>query len=175
MRVDLALATSRLPQKLLQLFILLLEFPNEFVLCTLVNHSLVLDLLRSVRVSERRQGLLEVHVRGRNGADHDGLGVATEGVLQNTGQTGVSVRHNLLLGLAHCLVGEYTDASTKRRQALVDSATFLQSLTRCSSLAGLLGTSQVNEIDDGELFSLPSIFLDLDLLEFDGDDRVGTT
>lgn len=69
--VDLAVASSSFTKKLLELLVLSLELPNELILRALVDDSLVLNLFGSICVTQRRQRLLEVHIRGRNSANHN--------------------------------------------------------------------------------------------------------
>lgn len=51
--VDLSISTGGLAQKFLELLVLCLQFSDQFILRTLINHSLVLDLFGSVSVPER--------------------------------------------------------------------------------------------------------------------------
>ena len=59
----------------------------------LVDGGPVAHLLSAGRVHERDGGLLIVLVRGADRADHDGLAVAAQRVLQQVRQLAVAVRH----------------------------------------------------------------------------------
>mmetsp|Transcript_3237 Transcript_3237/g.7013 ORF Transcript_3237/g.7013 Transcript_3237/m.7013 type:complete len:213 (+) Transcript_3237:2589-3227(+) len=57
------------------------------------NHGLVLDTARAVGVPQGVERLVEVYGGGRDAANHECLRVPTQGVLENAGELGVSVRH----------------------------------------------------------------------------------
>lgn len=60
-----------------------------------VHLRLVLDLSGATRIIEGIQGLVEVRLGWRAASDHGSTRVATQGILQDTGQLGVSVRHEV--------------------------------------------------------------------------------
>jgi hypothetical protein len=47
-----------------QVCVLLLEFTDDLVLDTFIDHSLVLNLLSTFSIPQSRQGLFVVHERG---------------------------------------------------------------------------------------------------------------
>lgn len=172
--VDLASSFGGLHEQLLQLLVLRFELPDQLVGGRLVDDGLVLDLLGSVRVSEGSQRFFKVHVGGRNGANHDGLGITTQGILQNSRQVGVTIGNDGFLLFAHGLVGEDTDASSQDRQTLVNSAPLLESLSFGTRLSSFFRTGEIDQIDDTELLNFAALLLD-NLLELDCHDGVGPT
>ena len=66
----------------LQLLNLILVLLEERILGVLVHSRLVLDVLGAGRVPQGRESLFVVVVRWRDGCDHDGLGIASQRVLQ---------------------------------------------------------------------------------------------
>jgi len=79
-------ALSHLDEHFLKLLVLFTELTDHALLRAFINDSLVLDLLGSIRIAEGRQGFLIVHRGRRERADHDGLGVATKSILQDSSQ-----------------------------------------------------------------------------------------
>lgn len=66
----------------LQLLNLILVLLEERVLRVLVHSRLVLDVLGAGRIPQGRESFFVVVVRWRDGCDHDGLGIASQRVLQ---------------------------------------------------------------------------------------------
>jgi hypothetical protein len=66
-----------------------LELPEHGVLRVLVDARLVGNILRPVGISQRAECLLIVPVSWADVGHHDGLGVATQAVLQQPSQLGV--------------------------------------------------------------------------------------
>jgi hypothetical protein len=79
-------------EQLLQLFNFLLVLLEKGVFGVFVDAGLVLDRFGACGVAKGREGLFIVEVRGGDRCYHDCLGVASQGVLQETGQFRVSVR-----------------------------------------------------------------------------------
>ena len=73
----------------------MLIFLKESVFGILVDARLVLDGFRSISVMQGTQGLFVVVVSRRQSGYHNGLCVTTEGVLEETGQLGVTIGHML--------------------------------------------------------------------------------
>ena len=63
---------------------LFLEFPKHRVLRVLVDLGLVLDVLRAVRVAQRRERLVVVVVRGTHGGHHQCFCIPTQGILEES-------------------------------------------------------------------------------------------
>lgn len=87
------------------------------------SQYLVRYVLRSVRVHQRVSGLVPVPVSGRDVGDHDGVAVARERVLQQTGQLGVTIVD--VLGLAF---REGVDAVAQGQKRPIDVGTLVQPL-----------------------------------------------
>ena len=75
----------------LELLYLLPKLPDELNVGILVDRRLVDNILGAVRIPERAQGLAVVAVGWTDGRDHDGFGIAAEGVLEQPGKYAVAV------------------------------------------------------------------------------------
>ena len=51
--VDLTISSCSFPEKLLEVLIFCLELPNQFILRTLIDNCLVLDLLSTIGIPQR--------------------------------------------------------------------------------------------------------------------------
>ena len=80
-------------QHLSELHDLVFVFAQESILGVLIDSWLVLDRFGAVRIPQRRQRLVVVVVSWGDSRDHHGLRVATQRVLQQTGQLGVTIRN----------------------------------------------------------------------------------
>ncbi len=81
-----------LQQHTLQFLILFPELSDDLVLAGLVDDRIALDPLGLVGVAQSAQCLVVVVVGWRDRTDHDGLAVASQVGLQDSGQDTVSVR-----------------------------------------------------------------------------------
>ena len=118
--------------------------PADASVPLLLTLRLVLDLLRSIRISQRGQRLVVVIRRGRHGAQHDGLGVSSERVLEQSRQLAVAVGD---VHLALALAGgdnQRADHVTKRGERQVDLLRFLQTIACRLCLALTLRSGQID-------------------------------
>lgn len=69
------------------------EFSDQLHVRIFVDRRLVDDVLRSVGVTQGGQRLAVIDLRRADRGDHDGLGVAAQGVFKQPRQHGVSVRY----------------------------------------------------------------------------------
>lgn len=86
---------------------------DQLVSLRFIDHGLVLNLLRLICVSEGRKGLFVVVSGWRNGANHQGFTVASQSVLEDTSQAGVSVRHYDVLSFSCGLIGKSRNDQTQ--------------------------------------------------------------
>ena len=77
----------------------MLIFLEESILRVLVDARLVLDGFGTVRIVQGAQGLIIIVISWRKGSDHNGLGVTTEGVLEQTCQLGVTIGNVLRVAI----------------------------------------------------------------------------
>ena len=135
----------------LQLFVLLLQLPDEFVTFALVDDGVALDLLGLVCVAEGGESLFVVVVGRRDGADHEGLAVAAQGVLQDAGEHTVSVGSHVLQAFPRGLQGQVTDHAAQHVQGLVDRTAFFHAVSRGSCFVELFAAGQVDQVDHRDL------------------------
>ena len=126
---------------LLQLGDLVLVLTQESILGVLVDTRLILDVLSAGRIAKRVHRLVKVVVSWSDIGNHDCFGVATEGVLEQSGQLTVTVWDVGGLG-----IGEGRDNMAQRRQRQVDLRGFLESIARGSSLGDSLRTRQIDHV-----------------------------
>lgn len=125
--------------------------------------GLDLDLLCPICILKGVEGLLELAAGGGGCANHDGLALATQGVLQQAREFAVSLgdEHALLVG-----VPKRVDAVRQREQRAVDLGAFLQPHASVFCDRAPLGTGQVDEREFGlEQTELGALLLVLDLGE----------
>ena len=88
------------------------------------------DLLCAVGVAEGAEGLLEVDVSGREGADHDGLCVAAQRILEDARQLRLAVRNQHVLLRVVALLRQCRDDVAEHRERQVDGGALLESIAR---------------------------------------------
>mmetsp|Transcript_74167 Transcript_74167/g.197779 ORF Transcript_74167/g.197779 Transcript_74167/m.197779 type:complete len:237 (+) Transcript_74167:1678-2388(+) len=139
-------------EHLLELFVLFSQLSDQLGLRVFIDLRLVLDLLRTIGVSQGGQRLLVVRGCWGHSADHDRLTVPAQRVLQQPCQLGVSVGNDRSwLPLARRFVGQCCNHVSQRRKRLVDSTSLFQAIACGAGLAGLLRARQIHQIDHGEL------------------------
>ena len=102
------------------------------------------DLLSEL---ERVERLSQVFRGGRNVDEHERLGVATERVLQQISELGLSIRDMLIL------VSEGGDDRSKRGERLVDIFRLRQTISRGARGGESLRSSQIDEIQESRNLS----------------------
>ena len=104
-----------------------------------------LDLLGSVGVLQRVEGVLEGLRAWTDVGNHDSPAVASDGVLEKPGQLGVTVGN--VLGS----ISQGVDAISKSKERLVDVGSFSEPGSLVTSDGSLLAASQVNQTHLGHL------------------------
>mmetsp|Transcript_47391 Transcript_47391/g.122602 ORF Transcript_47391/g.122602 Transcript_47391/m.122602 type:complete len:306 (+) Transcript_47391:2870-3787(+) len=132
--------------QLFQLLVLLSQLANELVGGVLVHHRGVLDLLSAIGIAEGGEGLVVVDVGGREGGNHDRLRVSAQRVLQQPGESRVTVWHEHSL-LASTFFSQRRYDIAKHSQRLVDVRTLFQPVTTCACTGHTLAASQVDQVD----------------------------
>lgn len=165
------------PQGSLEAVNFLLELPDELLVGVFVHHRLVLDLLGAVGVAQRGHRLVVVHAGRGHSSNHDGLGVATQRVLQQHGEHGITVRDTgLLLGAGVGVLGQGGNAVTQGGQRQVDGSSLLEAVAAgaCGLLA--LRAGEVDQVDEGGLVGcLHALSVHLGLAQSDLEDGVRAT
>jgi len=156
-----------------QLFSFLSKSPDELVSFTFVYYCLVLNLLGLVCISKSSKGLVVVISGWGNGTDHEGFGVASQSILEDTGEARISVRDNHVFSLARGLIRKSRDDQAEDRQTFVDSGCFFESVSRGSRLAHFFGPSQIHQVDHRQFLSLLAPLYH-SLFELNGNDGVSS-
>ena len=99
-----------------------------------------MDLLGSIRISQRRHGLIVVVVGGPDVGNHHRFGVSTQRILQQPREFGVAVRD-----VIRFTVDERLDDITKRRQREVDLGALAKP---CASSPGFLLPLAAGKVDE---------------------------
>mmetsp|Transcript_16992 Transcript_16992/g.55352 ORF Transcript_16992/g.55352 Transcript_16992/m.55352 type:complete len:383 (+) Transcript_16992:1139-2287(+) len=120
---------------------LLLELPQHGVLWVFVDLWLVLDVLGSICVTERRDGLIEVPVGRAHVCHHHRLGVAAQRVLQQSRQLRVSVRDVLRLS-----IHQRRDAVPECRERQINLSRLFEPVPFGGRLGLALRSGQVHQI-----------------------------
>mmetsp|Transcript_17034 Transcript_17034/g.64481 ORF Transcript_17034/g.64481 Transcript_17034/m.64481 type:complete len:407 (-) Transcript_17034:213-1433(-) len=157
-----------------QAFDLLLELAQHGILGVLVDLGLVLDPLGAVRVPQRGQRLVVVHVGGADGGNHDGARVAAERVLQKQRQRRVAVGNLLgpLGGVA--VVGQRRNNVAQRRERHVDGRALLEARAGGARGVGTLRPRKIDQVDGRRLVGgLAGSRVHLGLREHELEDGVG--
>mmetsp|Transcript_88560 Transcript_88560/g.235681 ORF Transcript_88560/g.235681 Transcript_88560/m.235681 type:complete len:360 (-) Transcript_88560:382-1461(-) len=155
-------------------FVFGLQLLDECLRGIHVDFGLVFDLLCTVGVAKGAQRLVIVDISGREGADHDGLGIASQGVLQDGGELRLAVRHeHVLLGVVR-LLSQRGDNVAKHSEGKVDGRAFLEAVARGARRLGALGPGKVHEVHLGLLLRVlaGALGVDLELRVADGHHRV---
>lgn len=138
----------------MQLQELVLPIPRTGIL--LVDPRLTLDHLGPLCELEGRPSLLHgVHMR-INIADHHGLGVASQGILQQVCQLGLPVtdvlsllRGRRVVQLGGRVVTQVVDDLAEDSQTFVDHTSLLDSHALSSSVLDALTASQIYNVESG--------------------------
>lgn len=141
-----------------------MEFANHGILRVLVDARLVLDVLGTRSVTQRRKRLVDVVVSRAQIRDHHRLCVASKRVLQDTCQLGVTIGDVGALGIS-----QTRDNVTECRQGQVDLGSLFEALTRCSSLALPFGARQIDNVQLSYFDMRLALFVHLGTFHCDGE------
>mmetsp|Transcript_8478 Transcript_8478/g.12962 ORF Transcript_8478/g.12962 Transcript_8478/m.12962 type:complete len:292 (-) Transcript_8478:213-1088(-) len=144
-----------------------MEFTDHSIFGIFVDPGLVLNILGSARVPQRRDSLLAVVVGRSAVSNHDGLRVSSEGVLQDTRQLRVTIRNVRALR-----IDQRTNHVAQRRQRQVNLGGLLQTVAGGSGLALTLTSSQIDDVELTHLDMGFAVVLHLRTLHSDREDGV---
>lgn len=100
-----------LEQLLLELLALGSQCTDQFISLTLIDHCLILDLLCLISIAQGGEGFIVVISSGRDGADHECFTIATQCILKNSSEAGVTIGDNALT-FSKCLISKCTNHQT---------------------------------------------------------------
>mmetsp|Transcript_2322 Transcript_2322/g.5432 ORF Transcript_2322/g.5432 Transcript_2322/m.5432 type:complete len:324 (-) Transcript_2322:759-1730(-) len=143
---DCARRPSTRAHLLLQSFVLLFELLDQHFGRIDVDLGFVLDLLRSISISERSHCLFIVDVGRRNSAHHDRLRVASECVLQDARELRIAVRDKNFLVRIVGPLSQCRDHVPQHGKREVDRSSLFQSVSRRTSALCSLGSGQIDKI-----------------------------
>ena len=156
----------------LKLLVFCSEFSDELVLRALVDFGRVFNLFGSIGVFKGVKRFFVVVDTRTDGGDHDRGRITTECLGEHSGERGVAIGHDNFSS-AGAVLGKRRNHITECGQRQIDCVTFSETITARLGLAGLLGTSQINQVDlRGSLALLALGVGNLD--EFKGENGVGS-
>eukprot|EP01137_Pigoraptor_chileana_P032729 Opistho-2@22589 len=136
--------------------VLFFQLANKFFCRVFVDDGLSLNAFGAIGESQCRQRFVKVNIRGTQCRNHDGLAVASEGVLQELCQHRVAVWNKHIL-LPARLVSKCCNDVAQCGQRLIDRGAFLESIACGAGRVGALGSGEVNEVDVAHLLHLLSL------------------
>ncbi len=133
-------------KELLKSLIFLPQLSNKLVDLTFVDDRLVFNLFSFVCISQCWECFFAVVVSWGDGTYHGGFGVASESVLQDSGESRLPVRNGDVFNFSYTLIGKGFDDSAQSMERLIDQRCLFESVLIVSD-TGFRDTLTTCEVD----------------------------